>query len=66
MILATGGVSYPVTGSTGDGYAMASALGHTIVAPEGSLVPLEISGTDCPDMQGLSLRNVGVKLVNTK
>ena len=66
VILATGGVSYPVTGSTGDGYAMASALGHTIVAPEGSLVPLEISGTDCPDMQGLSLRNVGVKLVNAK
>ena len=66
VILATGGVSYPVTGSTGDGYAMASALGHTIVEPEGSLVPLEISGTDCPDMQGLSLRNVGVKLVNAK
>ena len=66
VILATGGVSYPATGSTGDGYAMASALGHTIVAPEGSLVPLEISGTDCPDMQGLSLRNVGVKLVNAK
>lgn len=66
VILATGGVSYPVTGSTGDGYAMASALGHTIVTPEGSLVPLEISGTDCPDMQGLSLRNVGVKLVNAK
>ena len=66
VILATGGVSYPATGSTGDGYAMASALGHTIVTPEGSLVPLEISGTDCPDMQGLSLRNVGVKLVNAK
>lgn len=66
VILATGGVSYPATGSTGDGYAMAKELGHTIVAPEGSLVPLEISGTDCPDMQGLSLRNVGVKLVNAK
>ena len=66
VILATGGVSYPATGSTGDGYAMASTLGHTIVTPEGSLVPLEISGTDCPDMQGLSLRNVGVKLVNAK
>lgn len=66
VILATGGVSYPATGSTGDGYAMAKELGHTIIAPEGSLVPLEISGTDCPDMQGLSLRNVGVKLVNAK
>ena len=66
VILATGGVSYPATGSTGDGYAMAKALGHTIVEPEGNLVPLEAAGRDCPDMQGLSLRNVGVKLVNAK
>jgi len=66
VILATGGVSYPSTGSTGDGYEMARKLGHTIVAPEGSLVPLECAGQDCPDMQGLSLRNVGVKLLNAK
>ena len=66
VILATGGVSYPATGSTGDGYEMAKALGHTIVAPEGSLVPLETAGTDCQDMQGLSLRNCGVKLLNAK
>lgn len=66
VILATGGVSYPTTGSTGDGYAMAKALGHTVVEPQGSLVPLETAGTDCPDMQGLSLRNVGVKLLNAK
>ena len=66
VILATGGVSYPTTGSTGDGYAMAEALGHTIVPAEGSLVPLETTGSDCPDMQGLSLRNVGVKLLNAK
>lgn len=66
VLLATGGVSYPTTGSTGDGYEMAKALGHTIVAPEGSLVPLEIAGTDCQDMQGLSLRNCGVKLMNAK
>ena len=66
VILATGGVSYPSTGSTGDGYAMASALGHTIIPPEGSLVPLEAEGSDCRDMQGLSLRNVGAKLVNPK
>lgn len=66
VILATGGVSYPTTGSTGDGYAMAKALGHTIVAPEGSLVPLETAGDDCQQMQGLSLRNVAVKLVNGK
>ena len=66
VILATGGVSYPATGSTGDGYAMAKALGHTIVEPEGSLVPLETAGTDCQEMQGLSLRNVAVKLLNAK
>ena len=66
VILATGGVSYPATGSTGDGYEMVRKLGHTIVEPEGSLVPLECAGTDCPDMQGLSLRNVGVKLLNAK
>lgn len=62
VILATGGVSYPSTGSTGDGYDMARALGHTVIEPEGSLVPLESRGTDCQRMQGLSLRNVGVKL----
>ena len=66
VILATGGASYPTTGSTGDGYAMAEALGHTIIPAEGSLVPLETEGHDCQDMQGLSLRNVAVKLLNGK
>lgn len=66
VILATGGLSYPTTGSTGDGYEMARRLGHTIVPTEGSLVPLEVAGEDCPDMQGLSLRNVAVKLINEK
>ena len=66
MILATGGVSYPATGSTGDGYAMAQALGHTIVEPQGSLVPLETAGDICAQMQGLSLRNVAVKLLDAK
>ena len=66
VILATGGLSYPTTGSTGDGYKMAQKLGHTVTACEGSLVPLETEGTDCPDMQGLSLRNVAVKLLNEK
>lgn len=66
VILATGGVSYPATGSTGDGYKMAESLGHTIVPPVGSLVPLEAVRDDCAKMQGLSLRNVGVKLVNEK
>lgn len=63
VLLATGGKSYPTTGSTGDGYALAERLGHRIVAPEGSLVPLEAED-DCAKMQGLSLRNVGVKLVD--
>ena len=66
VILATGGLSYPTTGSTGDGYRMAKDLGHTVTACEGSLVPLETEGSDCPDMQGLSLRNVAVKLTNEK
>ena len=66
VILATGGASYPTTGSTGDGYGMAAKLGHTVIPAEGSLVPLETAGRDCQDMQGLSLRNVGVKLQNAK
>ena len=66
VILATGGVSYPTTGSTGDGYRMAEKLGHTVITPEGSLVPLETAGDICQRMQGLSLRNVGVKLVDSK
>jgi len=62
VILATGGCSYPLTGSTGDGYRLAAALGHTVVPPRGSLVPLEENGDWCRRMQGLSLRNVGVRL----
>ena len=54
VILATGGMSYPTTGSTGDGYRMAEAVGHTVVPPVGSLVPLETAGTACQRMQGLS------------
>ena len=57
VILCTGGLSYPATGSTGDGYAMAKALGHTITPLQPSLVPLEAGG-DCEELQGLSLRNV--------
>ena len=66
VILATGGASYPATGSTGDGYGLAKELGHTIVEPQGSLVPLETAGDDCQRMQGLALRNVAVKLLNPK
>ena len=66
VIMATGGVSYPATGSTGDGYRIAEKMGHTIIKQEGSLVPLEAEGDYCGDMQGLSLRNVAVKLVDGK
>ena len=66
VILATGGVSYPTTGSTGDGYAMAQRHGHTIITPQGYLVPLETAGDTCQRMQGLSLRNVAVRLLNEK
>lgn len=63
-ILCTGGVSYPLTGSTGDGYRMARDMGHTIQPPRGSLVPLE--GAECAPMQGLSLRNVALKITDRK
>lgn len=64
VVLATGGLSYPATGSTGDGYRMAKTVGHTVQPCRGSLVPLEAS--DCAPMQGLSLRNVELKLKNGK
>ena len=63
VVLCTGGMSYPATGSTGDGYRMAKALGHTIVAPRGSLVPLEAEEC-CKSLQGLSLRNIGIQVKN--
>ena len=66
IILATGGASYPTTGSTGDGYKFAKQLGHTIVEPQGSLVPLETAGPDAPEMQGLALKNTALKLLNPK
>ena len=62
VILATGGKSYPATGSTGDGYRLARALGHSIVPPVGSLVPLVEDGGFCAQMQGLALKNVNVRL----
>lgn len=65
VLLCTGGCSYPLTGSTGDGFAMAEALGHTIVPQTGSLVPLK-SSDDCAQMQGLSLRNTELKLLDKK
>ena len=65
VVIATGGVSYPLTGSTGDGYELARALGHTLLPPRPSLVPLEAEGDLCARMQGLSLRNVGVQVKNS-
>jgi len=63
LIIATGGKSYPGTGSTGDGYNFALALGHTVTDIRPSLVPLEIKEKiDCQSMQGLSLRNVAIKI----
>lgn len=65
VILATGGKSYPLTGSTGDGYKMAKALGHTIIPIKPSLVPLEVyEKENCKKLQGLSLRNVGIKITD--
>lgn len=62
IILATGGKSYPLTGSNGEGYEIAKKLGHTIKDVRGSLVPLIAEKSVCSKMQGLSLRNVGIML----
>lgn len=64
VVLATGGLSYPATGSTGDGYEFARQAGHTIQPCRGSLVPLRAEG--CAAMQGLSLRNVELKVTGKK
>lgn len=67
IILATGGKSYPNTGSTGEGYKIAEDLGHTITKIRPSLVPMETYEKDlCKSLQGLSLKNVGIKIVNVK
>lgn len=66
VVLATGGMSYPATGSTGDGYAMAEKLGHTIVTPKPSLVGLVSDESWIKSLQGLSLKNVGFCLKNGK
>lgn len=66
VLLATGGASYPRTGSTGDGYRIAEALGHTITPIRGSLVPLESEDRACSQLQGLSLRNVVLRMKNQR
>ena len=60
VILATGGMSYPVTGSTGDGYEMAGRLGHTVTPLKASLVPLNVKQGFCSRLSGLSLKNVTI------
>lgn len=62
VIIASGGKSYPRTGTTGDGYKFARKLGHTIIEPKPSLVPLESPDNDCKLLQGLSLKNVNLKI----
>ena len=67
VIMATGGNSYKLTGSTGDGYKIAKELGHTIIDIKPSLVPLNIYESDiCKQMQGLSLKNVKIVVVDNK
>ena len=58
VIIATGGASYPSTGSTGDGYSFAESLGHTVAAPKPSLIPLVANEAWAGDLMGLSLKNV--------
>lgn len=65
IIIATGGLSYPGTGSTGDGYELAKQAGHKITPLMPSLVPLEIHEGFCSELMGLSLRNTAIKVVDT-
>ncbi|WP_027623510.1 NAD(P)/FAD-dependent oxidoreductase [Clostridium lundense] len=66
FIMTTGGISYPQTGSTGDGYKFAKKLGHCIIDLKPSLVPLEIEDSWVKDLQGLSLKNVELSIKNSK
>ncbi len=63
VIVATGGMSYKNTGSTGDGYKFAKEAGHTVIKPTASLVPLVEDGNTCQKMMGLSLKNVNLSIV---
>ncbi len=66
VIIATGGVSYSLTGSTGDGYRFAKELEHSVVAPKPSLVPLTCGEKWCYELMGLSLKNTALKIINTQ
>ncbi|MFC1837436.1 NAD(P)/FAD-dependent oxidoreductase [Thermodesulfobacteriota bacterium] len=63
IILATGGASYPATGSTGDGYRLCKSAGHTVIPVRQALVPLETAGDESKKMAGLNLRNVNVRML---
>jgi len=63
VVVATGGKSYAATGSTGDGYKWATALGHTVLSPRPALVPLNIQESWTKELQGVALKNVEVKLL---
>ncbi len=65
FIIATGGKSYPLTGCTGDGYKFAQKLGHTIITPKPSLVPIECKEHFCKELQGLSLKNIKIRINDT-
>ena len=64
VIVCCGGKSYPLTGSTGDGYTLARQAGHTVTELKPSLVPLESPDPDCKSMQGLALKNVALKIID--
>lgn len=66
VVVCTGGMSYPLTGSTGDGYILAEQAGHTLIAARPSLVPLTASDFWCAEVQGLSLKNCALKVIDNK
>ena len=66
VIIATGGKSYPATGSTGAGYKLAKQAGHTVIPPKPSLVPVVSDDLFCKELQGLSLRNISLKVISKK
>lgn len=66
VIVCTGGLSYPSTGSTGDGYAFAKAFGHTIISPVAALSGVNLKGDFYKNLQGLSLKNVAISVINGK
>lgn len=66
VIVATGGVSYPLTGSTGDGYKFAESFSHSVVPPKPSLVPLVCKEKFCSELMGLSLKNTSLKITDSR